>query len=128
MIEVYSNNVSVPAGATVPLDNEVLRKGCTATKSGNTINLNRCGVYQVNCECSASAAGTLQLQKNNVLQPQAILDMTNAQAASFSTLVQVQHNNCPCDCDTAQVSLSVVNTETEAVPITTFNLTVTKLC
>ena len=64
MIEVYSNNVSVPAGATVPLDNEVLRKGCTATKSGNTINLNRCGVYQVNCECSASAAGTLQLQKN----------------------------------------------------------------
>ena len=62
MIEVYSNNVSVPAGATVPLDNEVLRKGCTATKSGNTINLNRCGVYQVNCECSASAAGTLQLQ------------------------------------------------------------------
>lgn len=128
MIEVYSNNVSVPAGATVPLDNEVLRKGCTATKSGNTINLNRCGVYQVNCECSASAAGTLQLQKNDVLQPQAILDMTNAMAASFSTLVQVQHNNSPCDCDTAPVSLSVVNTETEAVPITTFNLTVTKLC
>ena len=128
MIEVYSNNVSVPAKATVPLDNEVLRKGCTATKSGNTINLNRCGVYQVNCECSASAAGTLQLQKNDVLQPQAILDMTNAMAASFSTLVQVQHNNCPCDCNTAPVSLSVVNTETEAVPITTFNLTVTKLC
>ena len=128
MIEVYSNNVSVPAGATVPLDNEVLRKGCTATKSGNTINLNRCGVYQVNCECSASAAGTLQLQKNDVLQPQAILDMTNAMAASFSTLVQVQHNNCPCDCNTAPVSLSVVNTETEAVPIATFNLTVTKLC
>ena len=128
MIEVYSNNVSVPAKATVPLDNEMLRKGCTATKSGNTINLNRCGVYQVNCECSASAAGTLQLQKNDVLQPQAILDMTNAMAASFSTLVQVQHNNCPCDCNTAPVSLSVVNTETEAVPITTFNLTVTKLC
>lgn len=128
MIEVYSNNVSVDAGATVPLNNEVLRKGCTATKSGNTINLNRSGVYQVNCSCTASAAGTLQLQRNNVLQPQAQLDMTNSRAASFSTLVQVSHNNCSCDCDTAPVSLSVVNTGTEAVPITTFNLTVTKLC
>lgn len=128
MIEVYSNNVSVPAGATVPLDNEVLRKGCTATKSGNTINLNRCGVYQVNCECSASAAGTLQLQKNDVFQPQAILDMTNAMAASFSTLVQVQHNNCQNCCCDAPVALSVVNTGTEDVPLTTFNLTVTKLC
>ena len=128
MIEVYSSNVSVDAGATVPLNDEVLRKGCTATKSGNTINLNRSGVYQVNCSCTASAAGTLQLQRNNVLQPQAQLDMTNARAASFSTLVQVSHNNCPCDCDTAPVSLSVINTGTEAVPITTFNLTVTKLC
>ena len=128
MIEVHSNNVSVPAGATVPLDNEILRKGCTATKSGNTINLNRCGVYQVNCECSASAAGTLQLQKNDVLQPQAILDMTNAQAASFSTLVQVQHDNCPNCCCEAPVSLSVINTGAEAAPLTTFNLTVTKLC
>ena len=128
MIEVYSNNVSVDAGAAVPLNNEVLRKGCTATKSGNTINLNRSGVYQVNCSCTASAAGTLQLQRNNVLQPQAQLDMTNSRAASFSALVQVSHNNCPCDCNTAPVSLNVVNTGTEAVPITTFNLTVTKLC
>lgn len=128
MIEVYSNNVSVDAGATVPLNNEVLRKGCTATKSGNTINLNRSGVYQVNCSCTASAAGMLQLQRNNVLQPQAQLDMTNSRAASFSTLVQVQHNNClNCCCD-APVALSVVNTGTEAVPLTTFNLTVTKLC
>ena len=128
MIEVYSNNVSVDAGATVPLNNEVLRKGCTATKSGNTINLNRSGVYQVNCSCTASAAGTLQLQRNNVLQPQAILDMTNARAASFSTLVQVQHDNCPNCCCEAPVSLSVINTGAEAAPLTTFNLTVTKLC
>ena len=128
MIEVYSNNVSVDAGATVPLNNEVLRKGCTATKSGNTINLNRSGVYQVNCSCTASAAGTLQLQRNNVLQPQAQLDMTNSRAASFSALVQVQHDNCPNCCCEAPVSLSVINTGAEAAPLTTFNLTVTKLC
>lgn len=128
MIEVYSNNVSVNAGSTVPLNNTVIQKGCTATKSGDTINLNKCGVYQVNCECSASAAATLQLQKDNVLQPQAQLDMTNAQAASFSTLVQVQHNNCGCNCCTSPVVLNVINTGTEAAPLTTFNLTVTKLC
>lgn len=122
MIEVYSTNIDVDIDSAVPFQNVSLKKGCTAELSGtSTIKLNKCGVYMVACNASASAATTIQLFKDSVAQPQAQSTGTNP---TFTTLVQVSDNNTCCAC-TSPVSLQII-TDT-AVTFTDINVTVTKI-
>lgn len=122
MLEVYSTDLGITADTYVPFQNVALKKGCTAELSGtNTIMLNKCGVYMVSVDCSATVATTLQLYKDGIAQPQAQATGTNP---SFITLVQVPENNscCPCASGTA---LQLMN-GTETV-LTDINVVITKV-
>ena len=122
MLEAYSINVTVGANVNIPFNSTSLIKGCTATKpSADTINLNKCGVYMVACDCSTTTSTTIQLYKNGVAQPQA---QSTGLSPSFITLVQVDHNNSCCACDsptTIQVRNTVAGTFTDV------NIVVTKV-
>ena len=122
MLEAYSLNVTAAANANIPFNSVSIQKGCTATKSAvDTINLNICGVYLVAVDLSAGASTTIQLVKDGVLQPQA---QSTGTSPSFTTLVQVDHNNSCCACDSPTV-IQVRNTT--ATTLTDANITVTKV-
>lgn len=124
MIEVYSKNVEVAADGTIPLTTVALLKGTSTQLLGtSTIQLNKCGIYQVTVTGSVigSAAGDVivQLEQNGIAQPEAISTVTAADATSlhpigFSTLIQVPNNNnvnCPCS---ATTTISLRNAGIEA--------------
>lgn len=72
MIELYSTNVQVNEGNSIPLNNISIIKGSTAVHSAPaTIQLNKKGIYAVSCNATVegAAAGVvgIQLAKNNVL-------------------------------------------------------------
>lgn len=122
MLEVFSINVDVGANSFVPLNNVSFKKGCTAELSGtSSITLNKCGVYMVSVDSSATTATTIQLYKNGVLQAQAQGTGTNP---SFVTLVTVEENNTCCPCS-APVVLQIENTT--ATTFNNFNVVVTKV-
>ena len=107
MLEAYSTNIDVAVDAAIPFNSTTLSKGCTVTHpSPDTINLNKCGVYMVACDCSASASTTIQLYKDGVAQPQA---QSTGTSPSFTTLVQVSENNSECPCASPTV-IQVRNT------------------
>lgn len=123
MLEAYSLNVAVGANAAIPFNNTSVEKGCTARLSAPaTIELNKCGVYMVAFDGVASAATTVQLSKDGVLQPQA---QSTGTTVSFVTLVQVPTNNSCCCCS-SPVTLRVLNTV--AGTFTNANIVVTKVC
>ena len=123
MLEAYSTNITVTADSNIPFNSTSLIKGCTATKTGaDTINLNKCGVYMVSCDVSAAASTTIQLVKDGVAQPQA---QSTGTSPSFTTLVQVDHNNSCCACS-SPTTLQVSNTT--ATTLTDANITITKVC
>ena len=122
MLEAYSTNVAVGANANIPFNSTALIKGCTATKpSADTINLNKCGVYMVECDASTATSTTIQLYKDGVAQPQA---QGTGLTPSFTTLVQVTENNSNCPCSSPTV-LQVRNTT--AGTFTDANIVVTKV-
>lgn len=107
MLEVYSINAEVAADAAIPFTNVHTQKGGSAELLGtSTIELNRCGVYEVSVNASADAATTIQLYKDGVAQPQA---QSTGESLSFKTLVQVSENNTCCPCSSA-TSLQIMNT------------------
>lgn len=123
MLEAYLTNIDVGADAFIPFASTSVIKGCTATKpSADTIDLNQCGVYMVSVNGTSSAATTIQLYKDGVAQPQA---QSTGEALSFSTLVQVDHNNCGCACS-SPTTLQIKNTT--AATFTDCNIVVTKVC
>lgn len=136
MIEVYSLNTTVATNAVVPLSSTTIQKGCTTTLSGNTISLNKCGVYMVSVDASAATSGTagnitIELTKDGVLQPQAQSTFysgatTDIGNLSFVTLVQVTDSNS-CRCCDAATTIQVLNTG-EAATFTNINVVVTKVC
>ena len=122
MLEAYSINIAVGADAPIPFNSISVEKGCTAVlQSPTTIQLNKCGVYMISFDGTASASTTVQLSKNNVLQAQAQSTGTHT---SFVTLVQVTENNTCCPC-TSPTLISFMNTD--AVTFTNANVVVTKL-
>lgn len=122
MLEAYSLNVTAAANSNIPFNSTVLQKGCTAVKTGtDTISLNKCGVYMVECDVSAAATTTIQLVKDGVLQPQA---QGTGTTPSFTTLVQVSENNTCCPC-TSPTTIQVRNTT--ATTLTDANIVVTKV-
>ena len=123
-LETYSTNVTVAENTPIPLNNVALSKGCEIEKQGSaTIQFNKCGAYRVNVNCvaTASEAGNLgiQLQKDGVLQPQAVsgitaTETTSLRPMSFETFVQVSRNNSNCCC-VSPVTISIINTGVEAI-------------
>ena len=72
MLQAYSLNVTVPTDSAVPFNNVSVKKGCTVNMNGvSSIELNKCGVYMVNCEASSATSTSLQVFKDGVAQPQA---------------------------------------------------------
>lgn len=135
MLQIYSSNLDVPANAAYPLNTSSIQKGTTVVPSGAaSIQLNRCGVYNVHCDayCEATDAGLVSIQmcRNGIAQPQAITtatgDADTVVALGFDTLVQVAENNTNCCC-TSPTVLQFINGET---PVTGahINVTVTKIC
>ena len=122
MLEAYSTNVTIGANETIPFNSTSVIKGCTVTKpSADTVNLNKCGVYMVAVDASASASTTIQLYKDGVAQTQA---QSTGTSPSFVTLVQVSEDNtcCPCSSPTSlQVRNTVAGTLLDA------NIVVTKV-
>lgn len=122
MIEAYSLNITAQANSPIPFNSTALQKGCTVTKpSADTFNLNKCGVYMVEVDVSAAASTTIQLYKDGVAQAQA---QSTGTSPSFTTLVQVPHNNsnCPCASPTSiQIRNTVAGTLTDA------NIVITKI-
>ena len=107
MLEVYSKNVSVAAGAQVPLTDVALVKGKTAQLQGAgsiVLSANRCGVYKITVNASVTPAAegnvSIQMEKNGILVDNAIsyavAAADSAVALSFTTLVPVQASNCEC--------------------------------
>lgn len=134
MLEAYSIEVEVAAGAPIPFNNVSIQKGCTAVlASPTTIQFNKKGVYAVSFNTSADPTTTgdieVQLSKNAVLQPQAQSSVTAAtgdvSALSFSTYVQVTEDNSPCCC-TSPTIVQILNTGVGATH--TCNVCVSKLC
>ena len=113
MLEVYSKNVTVAENGIIPLTTVALIKGTSTQLLGtSTIQFNKCGIYEVTVSGSVtgSAAGEIiiQLEKNGVVQPQAVslataADTTSIIPFSFTTLIQVPDSNninCPCSTTT----------------------------
>lgn len=122
MLEVYSTDLGITADTYVPFQNVALKKGCTAELSGtNTIILNKCGVYMVSVDASATVATNLQLYKDGIAQPQAQATGLNP---SFVTLVQVSENNSCCPCASG-TTLQILN-GTETV-LTDIDVVITKV-
>ena len=123
MLEAYSIELAVTADSPVTFNSVGVEKGCTARlASPSTIELNKCGVYMVSVDATASASTTLQLTKDGIAQPQAQATGTNP---SFVTFVQVPTNNSCCAC-ASPTKLTVQNTE--AVTLNNVNVCVSKLC
>lgn len=136
MLEVYSKNVTVGVDSSIPLNNVALLKGTSSQLSGgSSIQLNKCGIYQISVSATVVGSGagliTLQMRKDGVLQPQAVVltsapDATSSNAISFTTLVQVPQNNCiNCVCSSPTV-IEFVNTGIAAT-YSQFDITVIRV-
>lgn len=122
MLEAYGTSIEVTAESPISFQSISVKKGCTATMSGDsTISLNKKGVYMVSFNCTSSDATTVQLYKNGVAQPQA---QGTGTTPSFTTLVQVDHDNSECCCS-SPTTLQVLSSA--AVTFVDANVVVTKL-
>jgi len=66
----------------------------------------------------AATEVTVQLQVNNVAQPQAITSfvpaaITDTRTFGFKTFVRVLENNCQCNCLTSPTTLQFMNGDTD---------------
>ena len=123
MLEVYGTNIPLLANTPINFNNTSVKKGCTVElESPSTIQLNKCGVYMVEFDSSLEASNTIQLYKDGVAQPQA---QSTGSSPSFTTLVQVDHNNTNCCCS-SPVELTFV--AEAAGTATNANVVITKIC
>lgn len=136
MLQAYSNNIDVAAGAAFPLNSVVVDKGCGETLSGPaTIQLNKRGIYLVEVDGFATPdAATMvsaQLYVNGIPQPQAISSfmgtaVTATDNFGFKTFVRVAENNCNCNCFSSPTNIQVINGET-AISDVHINVVVTQI-
>ena len=108
--------------------------GCTATRNGQTFQLNKPGYYYVTFNAVAAATTTVgeltvELYNNGVAVPGAEASYTTTTAGenasyAFSTIIRVLPS-CPLVNNTA--NLTVVNTGVDAT-YTNVNINITKLC
>lgn len=108
--------------------------GCTATRDGQTFQLNKPGYYYVTFNAVAAATTTvgeltIELYNNGVAVPGAEASYTTTTAGenanyAFSTIIRVPPSCCIVN-NTAR--LTVVNTGVDAT-YTNVNINITKLC
>lgn len=132
MIQTYSNNVDATANSSIPLKNLTILKGISSTKEGDTIFLNKCGVYKVEVDGSVTVPSggsvTIQLEVNNVLQSDAFSTVTavanQVLPFHFEKLIQVPFSNTPSPC-TSPTSVNIISNA--ATTYNNVNAIVTKI-
>lgn len=134
MLQAYSLNLTFTDGAAIPLNNIVLKKGCTAELAAPaSIDLNKAGIYMVSMDVeltgTAAGTGTIQLTRDGVAQPFASTSVSLAAgdtvSGSFISLVQVPQNNTCC-CLTSPVTLQCIYSGAAATG--DINICITKIC
>ena len=121
MLQVYSENVTVPENTNFPLQTVKVWKGPTSMLSGNVINLTKRGVYRVTVSAVATAetAGVsgIQLYKNGIADPSAVTQATvpaaGYAAISFTAYIQVTDDATP-DPGSSPVQIQLIATGAEA--------------
>ena len=135
MLSSYNTtSQSVITDALLTFTTDRILTGCTATRDGQTFQLNKPGYYYVTFNADGSAtteAGdiTVTLQNNGVIVPGATATTTVATAGSvvnlaFATIIKVPPSCFAID-NTAR--LTIVNTGVAAT-YTNVNINFTKLC
>ena len=135
MISSYNNTsqeVAINGLLTFTTDRNLT--GCTATRNGQTFQLNKPGYYYVTFNADGAATTAVGdivvvLQNNGVAVPGAIATFTTTVAddatnLAFSTIIRVPPSCCAVD-NTA--NLTLVNTGVAAT-YTNVNINITKLC
>ena len=135
MISSYNNtSQDVGINGLLTFTTDRVLTGCTATRNGQTFQLNKPGYYYVTFNADGAATTAVGdivvvLQNNGVAIPGAIAtftttvtdDVTNL---AFSTIIRVPPSCCAVD-NTA--NLTLVNTGVAAT-FTNVNINITKLC
>ena len=135
MISSYNTTTqAVATGDLLTFTTDRILTGCTATRNGQTFQLNKPGYYYVTFNAIAAATTTVgeltvELQNNGVVVPGAVSTYTTTTAGdnasyAFSTIIRVPPSCCVID-NTAR--LTVVNSGVDAT-YTNVNINITKLC
>jgi hypothetical protein len=135
MISSYNNTTqAVAVDGLLAFTTDRILTGCTATRNGQTFQLNKPGYYYVTFNADGAATTAVGdivvvLQNNGVAVPGAIATFTTTVAddatnLAFSTIIRVPPSCCAVD-NTA--NLTLVNTGVAAT-YTNVNINITKLC
>ena len=135
MISSYNNTTQeVAINGLLTFTTDRILTGCTATRNGQTFQLNKPGYYYVTFNADGAATTAVGnivvvLQNNGIAVPGAIASFTttvadNATNLAFSTIIRVPPSCCAVD-NTA--NLTLVNTGVAAT-YTNVNINITKLC
>ena len=135
MISSYNNTAQeVAINGLLTFTTDRILTGCTATRNGQTFQLNKPGYYYVTFNADGAATTAVGdivvvLQNNGVAVPGAIATFTTTVAddatnLAFSTIIRVPPSCCAVD-NTA--NLTLVNTGVAAT-YTNVNINITKLC
>ena len=135
MISSYNNtSQDVVVNGLLTFTTDRILTGCTATRNGQTFQLNKPGYYYVTFNADGAATTAVGdivvvLQNNGVAVPGAIATFTTTVAddatnLAFSTIIRVPPSCCAVD-NTA--NLTLVNTGVAAT-YTNVNINITKLC
>ena len=135
MISSYNNtSQEVAINGLLTFTTDRILTGCTATRNGQTFQLNKPGYYYVTFNADGAATTAVGdivvvLQNNGVTVPGAIATFTTTVAddatnLAFSTIIRVPPSCCAVD-NTA--NLTLVNTGVAAT-YTNVNINITKLC
>ena len=135
MISSYNNtSQDVAINGLLTFTTDRILTGCTATRNGQTFQLNKPGYYYVTFnadDAATTAVGDIVvvLQNNGIAVPGAIATFTTTVAddvanLAFSTIIRVPPSCCAVD-NTA--NLTLVNTGVAAT-FTNVNINITKLC
>ena len=135
MISSYNNtSQEVAINGLLTFTTDRILTGCTATRNGQTFQLNKPGYYYVTFNADGAATTAVGdivvvLQNNGTAVPGAIATFTTTVAddatnLAFSTIIRVPPSCCAVD-NTA--NLTLVNTGVAAT-FTNVNINITKLC
>ena len=135
MISSYNTtSQAVATDGLLTFTTDRILTGCTATRNGQTFQLNKPGYYYVTFNAIAAATDTvglltMELYNNGVAVPGALASATTTTAGAesdfaFSTIIRVPPSCCVVN-NTAK--LTVVNTGVDAT-YSNVNINITKLC
>ena len=135
MISSYNNTTQeVVVNGILSFSTDRVLTGCTATRNGQTFQLNKPGYYYITFNADGAATTTpgdieVVLQNNGIGVPGAVATYTataadDATNLAFATIIKVPPSCCAVD---NTVNLTLVNTGVAAT-FTNVNINITKLC